>query len=226
MGAVLAMNMIWKPALGVAVSLAVTACGPLNEGNIGTGALQAIQSQFFGETAEPVPTVPVLTRAQVDANPGGYMVLNAYNGTMVTALAAGGSNGNRVTWLSANGPSVTTQNGIMVATRGFPRDLIASDVDSVMHALIAGGGSATRIHETLSDTDQTITQTFTCNVASQGRETIGILGRQIVTERFDERCRSDQLAFSNVYWINDLGSLVRSLQAVAPDSGYIQLDRP
>jgi hypothetical protein len=63
-------------------------------------------------------------------------------------------------------------------------------------------------------------------VASQGGETIGILGRQIATERFSEACTSDILSFNNTYWIDFSGNLVRSLQAIAPDSGYIQLDRP
>jgi hypothetical protein len=220
------MNTIWKTALGVAVSLAVTACGPLNEGNIGAGALQSLQTRFSKEPAQPVATAPVLTRAQVDANPGGFMVLNAYNGTMVAALVAGAENGNRTTWLSANGPSVTTQNGVMVATRGFPRDLMAADVDGVMRALIAGGGTATRVHETLSDTDQIVKQSFTCTVASQGRETIGILGRQITAERFGEACQSDLLGFTNSYWVDETGQMVRSLQAVSPESGYLQLDSP
>lgn len=215
-----------KTALCAALTLMAVACGPLNENNISTGALKAVQARFGGAQAAPAPTAPVLTRAQVDANPGGFMVLNAYNGTLVAALAAGGSNGNRVTWLSADGLSVTTQNGIMVATRGFPRDLMAADVNGVMQALIAGGGTATRTHETLSDTDQIANQRFSCTVASQGRETVGILGRQIGTEVFAESCQSDRLSFTNRYWIDDTGRMVRSLQAIAPDSGYIQLDRP
>ena len=154
------------------------------------------------------------------------MVLNAYNGTMVAALAAGASNGNRVTWLSADGPSVTTQNGVIVATRGFPRDLMAADVDNVIRALIAGSGTATRLHDTLSDTDTIVTQSFDCTIASKGSEMIGILGRQIATERYAETCNSDRLTFSNSYWIDNSGKMVRSLQAIAPDSGYIQLDRP
>jgi hypothetical protein len=219
------MNMM-KAALAGAATLAITACGPLNDGNIATGAAKALKTRFSGAPTEPVATAPVLTRAQVDANPGGFMVLNAYNGTMVAALLAGAQNGNRTTWLSANGPSVTTQNGVMVATRGFPRDLMAANVDGVMRALIAGGGTATRVHETLSDTDQIVTQSFTCTVASQGRETIGILGRQITAERFGEACQSNMLSFTNQYWIDNSGKMVRSLQAVAPDTGYIQLDRP
>ena len=219
------MNMM-KAALAGAATLAITACGPLNDGKIATSAAEVLKTRFSGPPVEPVATAPVLTRVQVDANPGGFMVLNAYNGTMVAALVASAQNGNRTTWLSANGPSVTTQNGVMVATRGFPRDLMAADVDGIMRALIAGGGTATRVHETLSDTDQTATQSFTCAVASQGRETIGILGRQIATERFAEACQSNLVSFNNQYWISNDGKIVRSLQAIAPDSGYIQLDRP
>ena len=226
MGTVLAMSMIGKSALGVMAALVLTACGPLNEGNIGKGAVAAIQAKFSGAPVAPVATAPVLTRAQVDANPGGFLVLNAYNGSLVTALAAGGSNANRITWLSPDGLSVTTQNGVIAATRGFPRDLMAANVDSVMRALIAGGGSASRVHDTLSDTDQITTQTFACTIASQGRETIGILDRQIATEVFAETCKSDRLSFTNRYWIDDRGTMVRSLQAIAPQSGYIQLDRP
>ena len=220
------MTTMGKMALGAALMLATVACGPLNENNISTGALKAVQAKFGGTPATPAPTPPVLTRAQVDANPDGFMVLNAYNGTLVAALAAAGSNGNRITWISADGLSVTTQNGVMVATRGFPRDLMAADVDATMRALIAGGGTATRVHETLSGTDQLVTQTFACTLASQGRETVGIMGRQIGTEVFGETCRSDRLSFTNRYWISDDGRMVRSLQAIAPESGYIQLDRP
>ena len=220
------MTMMGKAAICAALMLATPACGPLNDNNISTGALKVVQARLGGAPATPVPTAPVLTRAQVDANPDSFMVLNAYNGTLVAALAAGGSNGNRVTWISADGLSITTQNGVMVASRGFPRDLMAADVGGTMQALIAGGGAATRVHETLSDTDQIVTQRFACTVASQGRETIGILGRQIGTEVFAEECRSDRLSFTNRYWIDDSGRMVRSLQAIAPNSGYVQLDRP
>jgi hypothetical protein len=219
------MNMM-KAALAGAATLAITACGPLNDGNITTGAAEALKTRFSGAPAEPVATAPVLTRAQVDANPGGFMVLNAYNGTLVATLAASGSNGNRLTWLSTDGLSVTTENGIIAATRGFQRDLMAADISGVVRALGSSGGSLTRVQETLSDTDQTITQTFACSVASQGTETIGIVGRQIATEVFAEACKSDRLSFTNRYWIDSSGRMVRSLQAIAPESGYIQLDRP
>ena len=220
------MTTMLKTILAGTCALAVTACGPLNDGNVAAGALKAVQARFGGADPATAPTAPVLTPAQVAANPGGFMVLNAYNSTLVAALAMAAQNGDRITWLSADGLSVTTQNGVMVATRGFPRDLMAADVDSSMRALIAGGGTATRIHETLSGTDAILRQTFVCTVTSQGRETVGIMGRQIPTEVFAEACQSDRLSFTNRYWIDDMGRMVRSLQAIAPDSGYVQLDRP
>jgi hypothetical protein len=221
------MNTMGKTALCAALMLTVVACGPLNENNISTDALNVVREKLGGAPAiVPQAPAPALTRAQVDANPGGYIVLNAYNGSLVTAMAPGGTNGNRITWLSPNGLSTTTQNGILVASRGFPRDLMAADVDGVMLALMASGGSTTRMHEILSDTDQIVTQTFACTVTSRGAETIKILGRQIATERFSEDCKSDRLAFGNSYWIDDGGRIVRSQQAIAPESGYIQLDQP
>lgn len=220
------MNMINKTLAGALAALALTACGPLAEDNVANGVLDVVRTRFGNTPPPPAPTAPVLTRAQVDANPGGFVVLNAYNGSLVSAMALAGSNGTRKTYLSADGLSVTTQNGVLVATRGFPRDLMAADVGGIVRALIAGGGTATRTHEVLTDTDQIETLTFTCTITAQPNEAIGILGRQITAQRFKEDCQSDGLVFGNSYWIDGAGQMVRSQQAIAPESGYIQLDRP
>ena len=122
--------------------------------------------------------------------------------------------------------TVTLENGIIVATRGFPRDLIAANVAGVAQAIAAGGGNATRTHETINDLDQISTELLQCSIVFDGSETIAILGKNSQTRRFKETCRGESVAFANTYWINGAGAMIRSSQAVAPDTGFLQLDRP
>ena len=207
--------------------LAVTACGPLNENNVGKGALQAVSGMLPGR-ADPAPATaaPVVTRAQLDAQPGTVMVVTAYGGASVASMVPAAMNSNRVTWVSADNVSITTDNGMIVATRGFPRDLMAAEVIESRRALAAGGGTSRRIHETLTGNDQISTELLQCSIAPAGAETITIVQKAYATRRFTETCKGESIAFTNTYWLGSDGQIVRSLQAVSPETGILQLDRP
>ena len=209
----------------VAALAALVSCGPLNEGNVSKGFLAVVQSKLSG-APDATPPAPPLTRAQADANPGAFMLVSAYGGASLASMVIASTNGNRQTWISADSVTVTTDNGIIVATRGFPRDLIAAEVGSVVQALVSSGGTATRVHETINDLDQISTEVLQCSIVLDGRETITVVEKSSLTSRFKESCRGESVAFTNTYWITDQGRMIRSSQAVAPDTGFLVLDRP
>ncbi len=210
--------------LGAALAL-LTACGPLYDNSAAKGFLGVVQQRFGG--GEPAqPAAPVLTRAQADANPGAFMLVTAYGGNSVASLVVASTNGNRVTWLSADNVAVTLENGIIAATRGFPRDLIAAEVSGVRAAIAAGGGNAQRIHETITDLDQISQEVLQCSIALTGSETVEILGKSTPTRRFDESCQGENTAFSNTYWVAAGGAIIKSNQAVSPGTGFLVLERP
>lgn len=207
--------------------LALMGCGPLNEGNIGKGALQAVSGLLPGKAAPAAaPAGPVVTRAQLDAQPGTVMIVTAHGGASVASMVPAAVNLNRVTWVSADNVSVTTENGMIIATRGFPRDLMAANVIESRRALAAGGGTSRRTHETLSGMDQISTELLQCSIAPEGAETINIVEKAYATRRFTESCKGENIAFTNTYWLDAGGQIVRSLQAVSPETGILQLDRP
>lgn len=226
MGAVLAMK---HPKalipLAALTALALTGCGPLNEGNVSRGFLAIVKSRMNGTGAAATPAPPAMTRAQADANPGAFLLVTAYGGASVASLVKASSNGPRDTWISADSVTVTLENGIIVATRGFPRDLIAADVRGVRQAIAAGRGTASRVHETITDLDQISTELLQCSIVSDGTETIAILGKNSQTTRVRESCRGETLAFTNTYWVDAAGGILRSTQAVSPVTGFLQLDR-
>ena len=209
--------------LGIA---ALTACGPLNDGNVGKGALAAIQQMVSGPAAPAAPPAPPLSREQADANPGQFLLVTAYGGASVVSMVPVSQTGNRTTWISADNVTVTVQDGILVATRGLPRDLMAARVDGVRAALSAGGGSAQRVHETLDDLDQISTELLQCSIVFDAAETVTILQKAIPTRRFKETCQGQRTAFSNTYWIASGNRLVKTSQAVAPETGFLLIEWP
>ena len=210
----------------LAAFLGATACGPLNEGSAAKGFLGALRQTVAGKTAAPQVKTPPLTQAQVDANPGAYILVTAYGGNSVASLVKAGTNGSRETWLSADGVSITLDDGIMVATRGLPRDLIAARVTGLESALAAGSGSATRVHEILTDLDQISTELLQCSIARKGPETVEILGNPTTLTRVEEACKGKNLVFTNTYWLNGVGAIKRSSQVVSPATGFLQIEVP
>ena len=122
--------------------------------------------------------------------------------------------------------SITLENGLLVATRGFAQGLRAASVSGVIQALVKSGGTAVRQMEYLDGLDQISTQVLQCSIASGGAETLNILDKQVSTERFDEVCVSNSLAFTNVYCISDAGSIVKSHQLVSQGVGFLQIFAP
>jgi hypothetical protein len=222
MGAVLAMRVIRHSALALAF-LGLVSCGPLAQGGIGPQLVTAAKT-LAGRTTEAPPPPPLATDDQIAANPGQFMRVNFRDLGRWDTLVAGGTNGGRVTWIGSANLSVTLENGIVVATRGLPRDLMGADASQTWAAITAGGGTAERRHDFLDNLDQISGRLLQCSIASMGPDSFERREQTQNTTRFEERCTSDQLQFTNVYWLNESGQIIRSLQAVSPDAGYLQID--
>jgi hypothetical protein len=139
-------------------------------------------------------------------------------------MVQAGANGTRTTWIDSESISVTLDGGIVVATRGLPRDLMGAEVRPTIQAIRAGGGTVQRQHDFLDDQDQIVSTVLDCVIEGKGADGITRLGQSISTSRFEERCTSDGLSLTNIYWVNSTRGIVRSLQAVSPDAGYLQVD--
>ncbi|WP_458792204.1 YjbF family lipoprotein [Yoonia sp. MH D7] len=228
MGAFLAMickNLI-RGAVCIVALTSLATCGPLNEESPAAGLSQMVKARFTGG-AEPVAApAPALTREAADANPGAFMLMSLAGAPEQASLVTAGVNGTKVTWIGTDQISITLENGLLVATRGFAEDMMAADISQVMNALIDGGGTAVRRVEHLDGLDQISTQLLQCSIASVGIETVETLGKTSQVDRFDETCVSESVRFTNVYWINDAGVIVKSRQLVSRGVGYLELICP
>ncbi|PUB11598.1 YjbF family lipoprotein [Yoonia sediminilitoris] len=201
----------------------IAACGPLERNSIASQVSDLAISVATGKASQATPQRGV-SQEELLANPGKYIRVSIRNQERWGTAVESGRNADRVTWVDSDNISVTFENGIVVATRGLPRDLIAADVSESWSAIASGGGEAHRTHETLSNMDSISTEVLQCRIASEGFETVKRLGTEQKTTKFTEDCASPNLEFANVYWVNRQGRIVRSLQAISPGAGYLQID--
>lgn len=222
MGAVLAMNVIRQSML-VLAALGLMSCGPLGQGGIAAQLVTAATT-LAGRAPVAPPPPPLATDEQIDASSGQFVRVNYRDLGRWDTLVAAGTNEPRVTWIGSANLSVTMENGIVVATRGLPRDLMGAEATQTWAAILAGGGTAQRRHDFLDDNDQISQRVLQCSIASMGSDPFERRGQTYATTRFEEKCVSEQLQFTNVYWVNQRAQVIRSLQAVSPDAGYLQID--
>jgi hypothetical protein len=139
-------------------------------------------------------------------------------------MVQAGANGARTTWIDSASISLTLENGIAVATRGLRRDLMGADTEQTWNAIRSGGGTAQRQHDFLDDQDQISTRVLQCSIVLKGSDAVNRLQQTYAATRFEEKCTSELLSFTNIYWLNRAGAMIRSVQAVSPDAGYLQID--
>lgn len=213
-------------AAALVALLSLGACGSLNEQSPAAGISQMVTARFAGNKEAEAPPAPALTRQAADANPGAFMLMSLAGSQAQASLVTAGFNGTKVTWIGNDQISITLDNGLLVATRGFAEDLMAADISQVMIALVNSGGTAMRRVEHLDGLDQISMELLQCRIASAGTETVETLGKTVRAERFNEECASKSYRFTNVYWINDQGVIVKSRQLVSRAVGYLELIRP
>ena len=214
------MNVI-KPLLAALAISGLVGCSEAG----GSGLLSRAAGLVLGEDDAPTRAQPVsVPEEELLGNPGKYMRVNIRDMGIWDTLVAGGENGARTTWLGASGVGVTVESGVVVATRGLPRDLMGADASQTVQAIRAGGGTATRVHDFLSNQDEITQFTMQCEITSKGADDVSRMGQTIAATRYEELCRSDGLTLTNVYWVDRTRRIVRSLQAVSPDAGYLQID--
>lgn len=223
-------------ASALALALALSACG--NAPDMG-GGLQAsasaargmIEQRRAGREAQPLqPTAgfpgldPALIAGRSDPMMGAYLPARA----AVSGLVPVGQNGPHATWQTADGIAVTLLGGGLVSsTRGMGDDLHASDA-AQSAALVAAGraGTAARRHVYLDGVYRPQELRLTCTIAPRGAEVLVLNGQRRPVVRIDEHCQGQGQDFTNTYWRDARGPLIRqSTQWLGPSLGVIHLQR-
>lgn len=107
------------------------------------------------------------------------------------------------TWLSADGATLITEDGMLRGMRGFGGGMMASDISQSLERVLRGqDGPSERFHSFLKGDDQIETRTYHCTVSTRGDRTIKVGGRPLDTRLMAEECNSTTQEFLNLYWVS------------------------
>lgn len=154
--------------------------------------------------------VPRFVELQRKGSPGMQLgiVESGVSGTVLLEQTRGAFK----TWLTPDGATIVTKNGMLHGLKGLGAGLLASKTGESL-ALVQSGqsGTVTRLHSFLTGNDQAATRSFTCIVENKGPRNLAVGDKQIPIMLMQETCRNLSQSFFNLYWISN-GDIVQSRQ--------------
>ena len=209
----------------------LAACGSKTESSQELLLVEQFKSIFNkGEVGGQINPRKVITRSMIDASNVPLILIEVLNGDQIATLSAfPGSTLNEV-WLSADGRTVTTQNGMLIATRGMNYDLMSADVGAASYSLekiIAGNREPhhLRLFKYLAADNRDKIIEYSCVFSKEKQETIFIFEKPYKTLRVSEDCESGGLQFKNTYWVEKNGMIRKSQQWHGENIGLILIER-
>ncbi|MET4130137.1 YjbF family lipoprotein [Roseovarius sp. MBR-6] len=127
--------------------------------------------------------------------------------------------GDVTVWQTLDGITLAMRQGVLVATRGLGDDLMSAEVDGVLALLrgAAGEGPVPHIRSRLDGEDRTEFRSYQCK-RDAGVPDAGL-------RRVEVLCISPQDRFTNTYWLNSAGAVIRSRQWISPALGHLESTR-
>lgn len=135
-------------------------------------------------------------------------------------LVALGNNDEKLTWVSSDGISVSYDQGVLIATRGYSQDLLSLKYKTPAKVFASTAIQYSKVHRYLSGDNNYFDINFECSGTKQKSKIIRMLDYNLTVDKFVEDCKSEEYEYVNEY---DLlaGStiVVRSKQWISPTNG-------
>jgi len=130
-------------------------------------------------------------------------------------------------WQTLDGITLTFLAGVLTATRGLGEDLMSSDASGTVRMLAGHLGDAyyPMIRSYLDGEDQTRFPAYQCRRSEETTHQINVGDTAISARRIEEVCVSPDHRFTNIYWLDDARTLMRSRQWVSHTIGHMVTER-
>lgn len=176
-----------------------------------------------GQPAAPADPNVLVSKA-LSATKGPIAIVVRLDTNAVLAMNPVGRNGSHVTWGSATGQGITYNRGVMTNTRGLGEDLMASRIDTAVSAITSRrDADYKRQHYYLGDLGQTTELTLNCSLRRSGSEKVAVGEINANAAIMKESCRKDAISFTNIYWVDGAGRVLKSSQWVGQRIGSLAI---
>lgn len=173
---------------------------------------------------------PPLTRAALDELDGSFIEVTLERSDLLAYLFVSTERrdhlpGRIIQWRTEDGVTLTTRNGMLIATRGLGGDLFAAQVPA-REGFTGPAHGGERIMSIRTGDLEMAQLVLACDRIDLGAETIVIVERAHSTQHLREECTTDGGRVQNDYWVDHAnGVLWQSTQWAGPHVGYLRTRR-
>ncbi len=152
------------------------------------------------------------------------ILLSSQDGKKAATLVALGNYKKKLTWVSADGISVSFTNGILIATRGFSQDLLESQQTDLNSIFLRPKKRRSKTYRYLDGQNEYEELNFSCTVKTKKNTTSSFLDLTLNTTKFTETCEAGIHKHTNEYYVlPDTNIVLKSKQWISESNGYIQI---
>ena len=202
-----------------------------NTSDLETGEMRTLQllKKAFNESNKPKQFIDarnLINRKQIDAAniPVLFVELRSgQNGTLTPYPGQGVGQ----TWLGADGATITTEKGILKASRGMGDDLMGSSSSMPTWPKVDyKTDTYKREFGHITGNNKILKRIFKCEIlkANNG-EIIEIWDIGFKVTRYEEECFSSSLKIKNTYFVDAQNIIRRSTQYHSETLGYVTIER-
>jgi len=208
--------------------------------DVPTLELQALSATREAIAAKTAPKVarPPLTRAALDTLEGAFIeiILERRDQLAYLSLSAqrrDDTPGKISLWRTEDNITLTTRNGVLIATRGLGGDILSATVQVAGDAPGPSGGGE-KVFNIRALDNKTQRLALVCDLVDLGPQTIVIVERRHPTRRLQETCTGGIAGDGsgapgeviNDYWVDSRSGVIwQSRQWAGPQTGYLRLRR-
>ena len=145
------------------------------------------------------------------------ILVSSLDKTNEATLVALGNNEEKLTWVSADGISVSYDNGVLIATRGYSQDLLSLKYKNPADLFSASEIEYDKVHRYLSGVNKNYDIHFKCKGIKKFAKPTQILEYNLSVDTFVEKCEHSSYNYVNEYdLLAGTTIVIRSKQWISP----------
>ena len=177
------------------------------------------QKKSLGSAVKVDPTESKMNRAWLSKFKQPIILISSLDKKKQATLVALGNNDEKITWVSADGISLTYDNGILIATRGYSEDLFAVNISSNSRQFGLKKSQYRKVHRYLLGDNKYNDITFECVGTKIVNQSINILDYKLPVDKLIETCENAKFNYVNEYdLLAGTEVVVKSKQWISPSN--------
>ena len=182
-----------------------------------------IRNSFSAKTEFFRPPIPKKTSQWLSKFKQPVILISSLDEKNQATLVALGNNKEKLTWVSSDGISLTFDQGVLIATRGYSQDLLS--LKYIKPVSLFGSNNITykRVHRYLTSDNKHNDVDFQCSGKRGQSKPILFLEYKITVDKFIENCVSNQHSYKNEYdLLSGTSVVIQSKQWISPTNKYFR----